>query len=331
MREKGKNMVNKIIFSVLLLFVFFSLSCRKSNPTDENPPIGDPAVYPIVDSYPTWSPDGTRIIYNHEGITRISVGGSYHTDSDSAGHWMMNADGTNPHLILKGNDINADWSPDSKWIVFEVGSQIYKAPIGGDSLDTAKIKQLTFGGRNFFPAWSPDGQWIAYNRSICEGPNICGIWMMTSSGTNHQFLAAYGNYPDWNPYGAKILFVVRAVIQQGQTIGDSLWTFNVSSNTKSFFTFIGGQNNDNRYPKYSPDGMKIVFESNTNIWVMNADGTNLKQFTTNGGLQPSWSPDGKKIVYIGFTNQKYDPQNNGTVWIMNIDGSNKQQLTYGPK
>lgn len=77
--------------------------------------------------------------------------------------------------------------------------------------------------------------------------------------------------------------------------------------------------------------MKIVFESNTNIWVMNADGTNLKQFTTNGGLQPSWSPDGKKIVYIGFTNQKYDPQNNGTVWIMNIDGSNKQQLTYGPK
>lgn len=267
----------------------------------------------------------------HGGVIQINVDGSYYSDPDSAGLWIINTDGTNPHLILKGGEECANWSPDGQWIVFESEAQIYKAPVIKDSLDMSHLVQLTFASRNFFPAWSPDGQWITYNMSICEGPNSCGIWLMSTQGTQQRFLAAYGNYPNWDPLDMRILYLTRAVTTMGQVVGDSIWKFDVQANSKYFFLFLGGNNYDSRHPKYAPDGMKIALESNANIWIINSDGTNLKQTTVNGGLQPSWSPDGKKIVYIGFTFNKYDPQNNGTLWVMDADGSNKRQLTYGPK
>ena len=57
-------------------------------------------------------------------------------------------------------------------------------------------------------------------------------------------------------------------------------------------------------PDWSPDGKKIVYESNQSgafhIWVMNANGSAQTQLTHQSGFedfQPSWSPDGKKIVF----------------------------------
>jgi Tol biopolymer transport system component len=63
------------------------------------------------------------------------------------------------------------------------------------------------------------------------------------------------------------------------------------------------------HPIWSPDGTQIAFVSTRNgpggtpygpdnIWVVNADGTNRRQLTTDGGnSHPTWSPDGTKIAY----------------------------------
>ncbi|HET8976662.1 MAG TPA: hypothetical protein VFN87_00800 [Solirubrobacteraceae bacterium] len=71
---------------------------------------------------------------------------------------------------------------------------------------------------------------------------------------------------------------------------------------------------DDRSPAVSPDGKEIAFVSNrpaadgktdTEIYVMNIDGTDVRQITNNsaggGGsgndYEPAWSPDGRQIVY----------------------------------
>jgi hypothetical protein len=52
-------------------------------------------------------------------------------------------------------------------------------------------------------------------------------------------------------------------------------------------------------PSYSPDGSRIAFELNGDIWTMNSDGTHRQQVTTSSAqdADPTWSPDGTRIVF----------------------------------
>jgi TolB protein len=75
-------------------------------------------------------------------------------------------------------------------------------------------------------------------------------------------------------------------------------------------------------PCWSPDGTKIAFSSDGQIWVMDSDGSNLQgPLTTPGEDQydrdPAWSPDGLKIAFIrnGEFNDHY-------LYVMGADGSN---------
>jgi Tol biopolymer transport system component len=103
-------------------------------------------------------------------------------------------------------------------------------------------------------------------------------------------------------------------------------------------------------PVWSPDGSKIAYESTraldgsdalntnstSNIWVMDADGSNPQPFTRitalNGGsLRPKWSRDGSKIV---FQSQRAldgsDAVNTNrifNIWVINADGSGATPLT----
>lgn len=75
------------------------------------------------------------------------------------------------------------------------------------------------------------------------------------------------------------------------------------------------------------DGL-IVFESDrggqSDIWIMEADGSNQRNLTNDKGddLFPSWSRDGKKIAW-----SRGGRAPSGEIWIMNLDGSGKTQVT----
>ena len=72
---------------------------------------------------------------------------------------------------------------------------------------------------------------------------------------------------------------------------------------------------------------KIVFSSdrdgNSEIYVMNPDGTNQTRLTNNNTeeAQPSWSPDGTKIAFE--SNRDGNPE----IYVMNTGGANQVRLT----
>jgi dipeptidyl aminopeptidase/acylaminoacyl peptidase len=86
-------------------------------------------------------------------------------------------------------------------------------------------------------------------------------------------------------------------------------------------------------PQFSPDGRRIAFvvtehhlqkgKSNAEIYVMDADGKNLKQMTNNPAADdhPRWSPDGKSILFVSTRN------NGSQAWLIAADGGEGRQLT----
>jgi Tol biopolymer transport system component len=104
-------------------------------------------------------------------------------------------------------------------------------------------------------------------------------------------------------------------------------------------------------PFFSRDGSKIVFRayhpqtdkekadyvsllkqnlirpSTLELWVMNADGSNKRQVTSNGkaNFAPYFFPDGKKII---FSSNMDDPKGrNFDLYTINVDGSGLERIT----
>ncbi len=323
--------INEILlktFFVSLLLITSSCHINPDKDDDDNGVTPGP-VHPDIDQYPAWSPDGRVIAYYHNGVTSVDASGLSHVELDSIGLWLIAPTGLNKRQFLKGRNRIPAWSPDGEWIAFINSTQLYKIKAAGDSLT-----QLTFEGSNFFPAWSPNGEWIVYDNTNCGSiaapgpPNSysCGLFMIESSGSGIKRVVG-GRMPDWSPDGKYIIYI---------GLHREIYRVNVSDTAEVVQLTTLNQDDiyatDNRRPKYSPDGTKIAFTSNsqisyTQIWVIDSDGSNLLQLTEEGGKYADWSPDGSYIVFTRSNFAEFADET-GHLWIMDSNGDNKRQLTF---
>jgi Tol biopolymer transport system component len=83
---------------------------------------------------------------------------------------------------------------------------------------------------------------------------------------------------------------------------------------------------DDTEPAWSRDGKQIAFvrviDGNTEIYVVNADGSNETRLTFDAGIDmsPNWSPDGR----IFFTSNRDGKRE---IYVMNTDGANVTRFT----
>lgn len=87
------------------------------------------------------------------------------------------------------------------------------------------------------------------------------------------------------------------------------------------------------HPSVSPDGTVVAFTGSTgnraDIYVINADGTNLRKVTSSGPNEyqmiPGFSPDGRLIAY---TSSRGEPSPSvAHLMIISVDGTGERQLT----
>ena len=74
----------------------------------------------------------------------------------------------------------------------------------------------------------------------------------------------------------------------------------------------------------------LIQPSVLEIWVMNADGSNKRQVTSNGkaNFGPYFFPDGKRII---FASNIDDPRGrNFDLYMINVDGSGQERITFSP-
>jgi TolB protein len=73
-----------------------------------------------------------------------------------------------------------------------------------------------------------------------------------------------------------------------------------------------GRNHHDQHPKWSPDGRRISFISSRggsfDLWVMNADGTNVERLTDHpaADYDPIWAPDGQSLIFSSERDSRSD-------------------------
>jgi Tol biopolymer transport system component len=225
---------------------------------------------------PTWSPDGSQIIFRGRSGNEIGL-------------YLINSDGTGLTKIgPSGYDqiaFNPSWSPVSNKIVCHEPENkgIYLIDLDGDRTEKVKLTdqpaQLT--------SWSPDGEKIAYNVFYNQYQSS-SIWAMNADGSKKTRLTTdedgFCTGPSFSHDGSKIVYVKGVVSYAGegkaQQDPNEIWVMN--------------SDGSNKHKIYDPEDStqficqrawnknnKILFtrfwrQKSPQVWVINPDGTNPK-------------------------------------------------------
>lgn len=228
-----------------------------------------------TDWLPAWSPDGRQIVYASDQGVGFDI-------------YVMDSDGRNQKFLtaLPSNNFCPSWSKADK-LAFasdqEVDSEIYVMPAGGG----APIKLTDNEANEFEPAWSPDGQWIAFASDI-DGD--FEIYVMPASGGG--WLKRTDNSvddrgPTWSPDGQMIAFYAN---REGE-VNTDIYVMTADGGSRTPLLVHPA---DDLEPTWSPDGRRLAFSSDRDgdyeIYVMNFDGTGLRNVTNNSAADryPSW-------------------------------------------
>ncbi len=236
---------------------------------------------------PSWSPDGKKLVY-------VSPCKGKQDSYKNAGLFIINADGTGLTILPShpAGDYDPTWSPDGDRIAFTSLRQDIPHIFVYNLKDHSTIRLSSQSTYDSHAAWSPDGSKIAFATTRQGQPQI---WVISSTDTTGKTAAEFtkltdGNTysPDWSqPDGSRIIYSEGS----GPWLASREYPPSITDQVK-----IAEQIFPVFSPRYSPDGMWIIFEGvktgNHEIFIMTQNGSQLTQLTNDPAFdfQPAWRP-----------------------------------------
>jgi TolB protein len=256
-----------------------------------------------------WSPDGKRLIFQ-----------STRGDSQCDQIYVMNADGSNQHMVStgKGRTTCGYFLPDGEHILYA------STHLAGNACPPAADRSKGY-------------VWAVY-------PSY-DIFEANADGTGLKRLTDAPGYDA----EATVNWKTKKIIYTSLGSGDlDLWTMNLDGSHKKQITNGFGYDGG---PVFSRDGSKIAWRANRpqteetkkvysnllrdnltspmkmELSVSDADGKNARQITNFNcaSFAPAFTPDGKQILFSSNKNncdgRKFE------LFLINVDGSNLRQVT----
>lgn len=214
--------------------------------------------------------------------------------------WTSNADGTDASLLM-GNETGAldyhpSWSPDGEWIVFTSErrgygqSDLYRVRVNGTGLETLVATDSVEDAG----ALSPCGTKLAYVSTF--GNYTANIWLKDlTTGASYNLTDTdltrsnnvwpSGHYrPSWSPSGEWIAFSSdRNTDWTGHSDGtgwehtQSLGLYIIRPNGSDFREVARQFNYSLATPKWSPDGLRLIYTNITTEGTYGAHGVSQQQ------------------------------------------------------
>jgi Tol biopolymer transport system component len=218
-------------------------------------------------------------------------------------------------------------------VVFEAqpspraGTELYSVGTDGTRLVRLTDNRVS----EHHPAWSPDGAGIAFGRYPRPFEGLVELWVMDADGSDETMLTdiGYGDpWFDWSPDGSQIVFAGREEGAAGsEVLGDSdLYVVDVESHAVER---LGGSEWADFQPAWAPDGRSIAWSANGAVYVMDADGSELRELVDESA-EPRWSPDSASIAFESWRDDYADPEFGAYTWelyVRGADGTGERRLT----